>query len=165
VNARLVRDAHIGVLWEGTSNINALDIVTRAVGKSGAHRALGIALTKLLDEATSIPASFRDRLREKLKLTLAFAERVAAEPALEADARQAASGLYHIASAVLMTWEASRPDVDTRRALFARLILEHRLSAQDPLAPPAFDWESEAAELIFADRDLTLADVSAFVAR
>jgi alkylation response protein AidB-like acyl-CoA dehydrogenase len=38
VNARLVRDAHIGVLWEGTSNINALDIITRAVGKSRAHR-------------------------------------------------------------------------------------------------------------------------------
>src|SRR6266478_6142472 len=34
VQARLVRDAHIGVLWEGTSNINALDIVTRAVRKS-----------------------------------------------------------------------------------------------------------------------------------
>jgi len=29
-----------GVLWEGTSNINALDIVTRAVGKSRAHRTL-----------------------------------------------------------------------------------------------------------------------------
>ena len=28
VNARLVRDAHIGSLWEGTSNINALDIVS-----------------------------------------------------------------------------------------------------------------------------------------
>jgi len=40
VHARLVRDAHIGVLWEGTSNINALDIVTRAIGKSGAHRPL-----------------------------------------------------------------------------------------------------------------------------
>ena len=38
VNARLVRDAHIGVLWEGTSNINALDIITRAVGKSRAHK-------------------------------------------------------------------------------------------------------------------------------
>src|SRR5882762_5727916 len=38
VQPRLVRDAHIGVLWEGTSNINALDIVTRAVGKSRAHR-------------------------------------------------------------------------------------------------------------------------------
>ena len=40
VNARLIRDAHVGVLWEGTSNINALDIITRAVGKSRAHRAL-----------------------------------------------------------------------------------------------------------------------------
>src|ERR1700744_2731491 len=53
VNPRLVRDAHIGVLWEGTSNINALDIITRAVGKSGAHRALAAALGKLLDEATT----------------------------------------------------------------------------------------------------------------
>src|SRR5664279_322458 len=60
VHARLIRDAHIGVLWEGTSNINALDIVTRAVGKSGAHRSLGLSLRKLLDHATLVPAAFRD---------------------------------------------------------------------------------------------------------
>jgi hypothetical protein len=93
VHARLVRDAHIGVLWEGTSNINALDIVTRAVGKSRAHRALEAALTKLLDEATSVPAAFRDRLRLTLDRTLDFAERVAADGAFEASARQAASAL------------------------------------------------------------------------
>src|ERR1700730_16480536 len=83
VQPRLVRDAHIGVLWEGTSNINALDIVTRAVGKSRAHKALQAALTKLLDDAASVPASFRERLRLALDRTLAFAERVAAEPRLE----------------------------------------------------------------------------------
>jgi acyl-CoA dehydrogenase-like protein len=165
VNARLVRDAHIGVLWEGTSNINALDIITRAVGKSSAHRALGAALGRLLDEAGSIPASFRDRLRDTLTRTVAFAERVAAEPALEVVARQAASSLYHITSAVLMTWEASHANVDARRALFARLILEHRLTAQDPLAPAEFDWEGEVAELIFAEHDLSLADVSALLTR
>jgi hypothetical protein len=44
VNARLVRDAHIGVLWEGTTNINALDAIQRAVGKEGAHRELLEAL-------------------------------------------------------------------------------------------------------------------------
>src|SRR5712671_6120394 len=64
VQARLVRDAHIGVLWEGTSNINALDIITRAVGKSRAHKSLQTELVKLLDEATLAPAVFRDRLRE-----------------------------------------------------------------------------------------------------
>jgi hypothetical protein len=164
VNARLVRDAHIGVLWEGTSNINALDIITRAVGKSGAHRALAAALSKLLDEATAIPAAFRDRLRITLGRAVSFAERVAAAPALEANARQAASALYHATSAALMGWEASRPNVDARRALWARLILDHRLSAKDPLELAADDWEGAAAELIFSDRCVSLAEVGGLLA-
>jgi alkylation response protein AidB-like acyl-CoA dehydrogenase len=165
VNPRLVRDAHIGVLWEGTSNINALDIVTRAIGKSGAHRALAAALGKLLDEATTIPASFRDPLRATLQRAVDFAERVAAEAALEADARRAASGLYHITSAVLMTWEASRPGADAARALLARLVLEARLGARDPLAPSTGDWEGAAAELLFGDRRAELSEIVAFLAR
>jgi acyl-CoA dehydrogenase len=52
-----------------------------------------------------------------------------------------------------------------RRALYVRLILEHRLSVQDPLAPTAFDCEGEAVELIFAERDLSLADVGALLTR
>jgi len=44
VTARLVRDAQIGTLWEGTSNINALDVVQRAVGKAGGHKTLSAAL-------------------------------------------------------------------------------------------------------------------------
>jgi acyl-CoA dehydrogenase len=160
VQARLVRDAHIGVLWEGTSNINALDIVTRAVGKSRAHRTLEAALKKLLDEATLIPAAFRDRLRLALDRTLDFAERVAAEPALEASARQVASALYHVTSAVLMTWEAAQPETDARRALYARFVLEHRLSPQDPLEPHTSDWERKAAEVIFSQRMVSPAEIA-----
>src|SRR5260370_24807982 len=37
VQARLVRDTHIGVLWEGTRKIHALDIITRAGRQDGAH--------------------------------------------------------------------------------------------------------------------------------
>src|SRR4029077_2009194 len=70
VHARLIRDAHVGVLWEGTSNINALDIIPRAAGNSRAHRLLDAALGKLLDQATAIPAMFRDRLRETLSRAL-----------------------------------------------------------------------------------------------
>jgi alkylation response protein AidB-like acyl-CoA dehydrogenase len=160
VQARLIRDAHVGVLWEGTSNINALDIVARAVGKSRAHRTLAAALTKLLDEAASVPASFRDRLRATLDRTLVFAERVAAEPALEENARQAASALYHITSCILMTWEASQPGLDARRALYARFVLEHRLSVRDPLAPDTGEWEHEAAEIIFSERKASFAEIA-----
>jgi len=151
------------VLWEGTSNINALDIVTRAVGKSRAHQGLGAALGKLLDEAAALPATFRKRLRSTLKRALQFTERVAADGALEVNARRAASGLYHATSAVLMAWEATRTGADARRALLARLVLDHRLSAPDPLAPASFDWEGDAAELIFSDRKISLSDVAAFL--
>jgi acyl-CoA dehydrogenase len=160
VHARLIRDAHIGVLWEGTSNINALDIVTRAVGKSRAHRTLATALTKLLDEATPIPASFRDHLRAALDRTLGFVERVAAEPALEHHARQAASALYHITSAILMTSEAAAPEADARRALYARLALDHRLSAQDPLAPGDGEFERKAGEILFSDRPVAIGAIA-----
>jgi alkylation response protein AidB-like acyl-CoA dehydrogenase len=159
VNARLVRDAHLGVLWEGTSNINALDIITRAVGKSRAHLPLAAGLTRLLDEAAAIPAAFRDRLRHALDRAMRLAERVAAEDALEDNARKAASALYHIASAVLMTWEASRPGADARRALYARLVLEHRLGTEDPLALDGEEWEREATELLLSERDVALRDL------
>lgn len=160
VQARLVRDAHIGVLWEGTSNINALDIITRAVGKARAHKSLQAALVKLLDEAAAIPPAFRDRLRQTLDRALAFAERVAADPALEAEARQAASALYHITSAVLMTAEAAHPGADARRALHARLVLEHSLCTQDPLAPREYAWERAAAEILLSERSVAIADIA-----
>jgi hypothetical protein len=149
VNARLVRDAHIGVLWEGTSNINALDIIQRAVGKSGAHRILGAALKRRLDEATALPKGFRDRLTLALDKALAFAEQVAAGPGMEATARLAASALYHATSAILLSWEGSHSSVDARRALLARFVLEHRLTARDPLAPSHDDWEREATDIVF----------------
>ena len=162
VHARLIRDAHVGVLWEGTSNINALDIITRAVGKSRTHRTLATALTNLLDHARLVPAVFRDRLRAALDRTLALVERVAAEPTLEADARQAAGALYHVTSAILMTWEAAQPGADARRALYARLVLDHRLSAQDPLEPAGDD--REATEMVLSERPVTLTEIAGLLA-
>ena len=164
VHARLIRDAHIGVLWEGTSNINALDIITRAVGKSHAHRTLETALRKLLDEATSMPVSFRDRLGLVLDRTLAFAERVAAAPALEHTARLAASALYHVTSAILMTWEAAQASADPCRALYARFVLEHRLSAQDPLEPNEGAWEPQAAEMLLSDQSASVEEIAKLLA-
>jgi hypothetical protein len=151
VHARLVRDAHIGVLWEGTSNINALDIITRAVGKSRAHLILGATLRRRLAEATALPAGFHDRLKLALERALAFAEQVAAEPSAEKTARRAASALYHATTAILLAWEGSQPDVDARRALLARFVLEYRLTAQDPLAVPNDAWEREATDIVLSE--------------
>src|SRR5258707_992272 len=42
--ARLLRDAHLGSIWEGTGNIVALDAMKRAVGRHGAESALAADL-------------------------------------------------------------------------------------------------------------------------
>ena len=92
VNPRLIRDAQVGLLWEGTSNINALDVITRAVGKAGAHRALQTAMHGLLEQ-TALPAPFRNRLGSAMDRAVDMAARIAASPEAEALARQAATGM------------------------------------------------------------------------
>ena len=160
VHARLVRDAHIGVLWEGTSNINALDIITRAVGKSGAHKTLATALAQGLGDAKALPGDFRSRLGAALERAVLLAERTATDHASEPVARLAASALYHAASAILMAWEGSQPGVDGRRLLLSRFVLEHRLTARDPLAPAHAAWEQAAIDLVLGDAPVSLAQAT-----
>lgn len=136
VNARLVRDAHIGVLWEGTSNINALDAIQRAVRKDKAHLALKAVLAARLEQGTQIPARLRQALQAQLDRALALAEAVAAQAQHEGDVRRAASGLYYAAAAILLAWEGAQPGVDARRLLLADALVRTRLAARDPLADP-----------------------------
>jgi alkylation response protein AidB-like acyl-CoA dehydrogenase len=164
VNARLVRDAQIGLLWEGTSNINALDVIGRAVGKAGAHKALEALLRGRLKEIAGLPPAFIDRLDMALARALQFAERVAGDASSEPQARRAASSLYHATSAVLLAWEGTRDPVDARRALVSRFVLEHRLSAKDPLEPEDAAWEEPAIAALLEDAPVPLARVAAFLA-
>jgi len=61
--ARLLRDAHLGSIWEGTGNIVALDALKRA-GRpfNGAEAALSADLHARLDDSASVPQAWRDRL-------------------------------------------------------------------------------------------------------
>ncbi len=164
VNARLVRDAQIGVLWEGTSSINALDVIGRAVGKTRAHKALERLLRGRCKAIVGLPAAFITRLETALTRAVAFAERVAGEPAAEPQARRASSALYHAASAVLLAWEGTRDGAGARRALIARFVLEHRLAPKDPLEADGAAWEDEAITLLLDDAPVPLARAAAMLA-
>jgi hypothetical protein len=156
VNPRLIRDAQVGLLWEGTSNINALDVIGRAVGKASAHRALQAMLQQRLEAADALPDSFRAALGQALDRAVALAERVVGQETL---ARQAATALYDASSAVLLAWEGSRPGADPRRALVARFVLAHRLSVADPLAPEEAAWEQGTTDALLADKAPRLDEV------
>lgn len=150
VNAKMVRDSHIGVLWEGTSNINAIDVVRRAVTKAKAHTVLHAVLKEKLDDAT-LPAEFRNRLVTALEKSFRFMDKVARNPRGEHLAREASSGLYHAASAIVLAWEGSHPRGDARKLLVSRMVLEHRVEPSDPLMPPDGAWEEEAYAILLGD--------------
>src|ERR1700727_1831550 len=133
--ARLLRDAHLGSIWEGTGNIVAIDTLTRAIGRHGADSALGADLHARLDDSAGVPVAFRDRLRGLIDSAIGFARKVAGHSENEAEARRATSLLYHAASAVAFVWEGSRIHEargDARRLLLSRLVIDHRLASDDP---------------------------------
>ena len=130
-DGRLLRDAHLGSIWEGTSNIVALDVL-RAIARNGSLPVLKKANSQRLAEADLEPA-LSSQLGETLERVCVFAAKVADE-ADERMARQVSSSLYHITSAIGLADEAAKLDAPHRRAM-AQLVLHHRLIPRDPLSP------------------------------
>lgn len=128
---RLLRDAHLGSIWEGTSNIVALDVI-RAIKREDSLPVLRAHAMSLLEQADLAPA-FADALRGALDRACALAQ-TAARDGGDALARQAASALYHCTSAIAMSWEASATG-SADRLRWAQLALRHRVLPRDPLAP------------------------------
>ncbi len=139
-DARLLRDAHLGSIWEGTSNIVALDVL-RAIRRDAALPALQKHLLGLLADTPLHPQA-RTAFQTTLARVLALAGATAGAPlgSADASARQVASALYHATTAVAMAWEAGRC-ASAQRMRLAQAVLRLRLQPQDPLAIDAEpDW-------------------------
>ncbi len=164
---RLLRDAHLGSIWEGTGNIVAIDALTRAVGRHGADAALAADLHARLDDSTNVPGAYRDRLRALTDRAVGFAREVAGRHDHEADARRATSLLYHVASAVALSWEAGRIHEmrgDARRLLLSRMVVDHRLLASDPFHLADNATQRAITDLLLGDRAVGMAEAAELVA-
>ena len=128
-DARLLRDAHLGSIWEGTSNIVALDVL-RAIARDDCLPALEAHANELLEDA-ALDAQARALFATTLAKACQFASGAAAKKS-EALARQAASALYHVVSAIGLAHEAAQAQLPHRLA-FAHQVLRHRLLPRDPL--------------------------------
>ena len=155
---RLLRDAHLGSIWEGTSNVVALDVL-RAARRSDAVAALADDLHGRL---SAVPAPLSSALATALDRTVAFVH-----GARDSDdarlARQGATALYYAAAAIHMAAEGTRlaaGEGDARRLLLARLALDHRLAVRDPLAAGDGDREAAIAALLLNGGPAPIASVA-----
>jgi acyl-CoA dehydrogenase len=160
--SRLLRDAHLGSIWEGTGNIVALDALKRAVGRHGADAALAADLHARLDDSTGVPQAWRDRLRDLTDRAVRFAREVAGCADNEAEARRATSLLYHVASAVALAWEGGRIHEmrgDARRLLLSRMVIDHRVQATDPFRPMENPYQRAITGHLLGERAVGMAEV------
>ncbi len=127
---RLLRDAHLGSIWEGTSNIVALDVL-RAIRRENSLPALRAHVEHLLADGEPVGADAAALQAQVVERGFAFAQ-AAAERDDAHLARQAGSALYHLVTLAGMRWEARHAALPTR-ALLADLVLHHRLAPRDPL--------------------------------
>lgn len=130
---RLVRDAHLGSIWEGTSNIVALDVL-RAIKKENSLPALRAHIDQLLADGAPCPPALAALQADALAKTFALAEHAAMGDHAEL-ARQAASLLYHAVSMAALRWEATDAGMESRAQLADQVLL-HRLAPRDPYAIP-----------------------------
>ncbi|MFV0383774.1 acyl-CoA dehydrogenase family protein, partial [Paracoccus sp. (in: a-proteobacteria)] len=102
-DARVLRDAHLGSIWEGTSNIVALDVM-RAARREGAFDALRAYLRDCL---SGIDAALAEPLGQVLDRVGGLVGAVSGQdgPTAIGETRRAASAVYNLASAVFLASE------------------------------------------------------------
>jgi alkylation response protein AidB-like acyl-CoA dehydrogenase len=141
VNARLVRDSYLGAIWEGASNVVALD-VQRAILREAAHESLLAFVAERLGRVTEAAAKpWVDVARETLE---AARRRIAGWPALarteqELEARPVADALYHLLAASLLLAEGQallERKGDAHRLLSGALYLRRWVISREAGAVP-----------------------------
>jgi hypothetical protein len=145
-DARLVRDAHLGSIWEGTSNIVALDVL-RAIRREDALP----VLRARVDELLAAGAAFSDEThaaaaRGAVQKAFTLARRAADDDAAHL-ARTVGTALYNVVTMAALRFEAKAAAL-SRRALIADRVLTHRLAPRDPLASDDLSHDAQAAALI-----------------
>jgi acyl-CoA dehydrogenase len=150
-DARVLRDAHLGSIWEGTSNIVALDVF-RAIRREGTLPVLQVYLHRRLSEA-GLPVQSATVLGAVVDRVVARVQEAAAAPDGEHQVRQLASALYNITAAVFLAWEAGRIGDDWRRLALAHLAVKHKVLPRDPLADSGDD--QQALQYLLAEQPMT----------
>jgi len=155
VNPRLLRDAHLGAIWEGASNVVALD-AQRALLRDDGQTALSELITERLTRVTEPLARPCVEAVRLVKLQTDHA--IAAWPAQsgaqrELGARPVAEALYHLLAATLLLAEGQvlrDRSGDARKLVAAALYIRKWLRTPAPgqavFHPQALDWLEALAD-------------------
>jgi acyl-CoA dehydrogenase len=146
-NPRLVRDSYLGAIWEGTSNVVALD-VQRAVTKDGCLEPfMGLVSRRLATVSERGAKPWVDIVVQTLETVAQQIARwpSASKPERDLESRPAADTLYHVLASSLLFADGQtlREQTDDCRKLLVAILYARRWLTAGPSSAPLFS----AAEL------------------
>jgi alkylation response protein AidB-like acyl-CoA dehydrogenase len=144
-NARLVRDSYLGAIWEGTSNVVALD-VQRALTKDGCLAPfVGLVSRRLATVSERGAKPWVDVVVQALESVEQQIARWpdAAKPTRDLEARPVADTLYHVLASSLLFAEGQRlrEQADDCRKLLVAILYARRWLRPTPSNAPPFTVE------------------------
>jgi len=155
VNPRLLRDAYLGAIWEGSANVVALD-VQRAIQKDRGLEALAGFMAERLGRVSERAVKpWVDLVKSHLETVARQTAGWAAQPAADRElaARPVADTLYHLLAGSLLLAEGQllrEQGGGYRKLLAAGLYLkrwlEPRGSASPPFGARQVEWLEPLAE-------------------
>jgi alkylation response protein AidB-like acyl-CoA dehydrogenase len=137
---RLLRDAQVLPIWEGTSNVLSVDVL-RSLGADGPSAALLERVDGALAGARSGVADALAPARERLAKGFAVAAADAGSAPVLAGARDLAILAGDVLTAALLVEQAVTEPVDGPAAAAARLWARARLAREDVAATAAADYD------------------------
>ncbi|WP_417233661.1 acyl-CoA dehydrogenase family protein [Arthrobacter sp.] len=157
-DARLVRDSHLGSVWEGSSNVIALDVL-RCLRQQGTHRLLTETMTASL-EAVVLPEAGGDvrTLLSRWKAITVRGDALLTGQGADAEAligRYADALAQLVMATLLLTQadtEASR-DGNLRKLLVARTFIALNILHDDEVAPEALGHLEQIIDGTVVPRD------------
>lgn len=150
VNPRLLRDAHLGSIWEGSSNVIALDVL-RCIRKDNAHEPLADTARRRLERITDadVAAGAEQLLVEVEKLrTLGKSLLAESDDYAQAMCDEFTTLAAQTTMASLLFEQAdheARTGQGYRKLLVANTYLHHSVRGTSPV-PEALRWLTELAD-------------------
>ena len=134
-DARMLRDSHLGSIWEGTSNIVSLDTI-RALKKEDNIFVLKNYLLKIISKTDD-----NDDVIFFKKITEEVFDFISIEITNNDyfNSRQVASALYYLCASIFLNAESSFCASLTYRNKISKLLIQHKLMKRNPIKSDDLD--------------------------
>jgi len=137
LDPKIMRDSHLGSIWEGTSNIISLDTIRALKKDDNIHIFKNFLINSV---KVNTKKNHKNYLLTIIEKVFNFIESEI-EDDFNSSSRQITSSLYYLSSAIFLIEEGNYCQDLAYRSKISKLILKHKIDKQSPITRDSIDCD------------------------